>query len=240
MRFLKWIVVVTAILLSCAQQAQGQTTKEPGKQGHWGITAGFSTWETPNSLEVIFDAGRINGIKGQDIEIGAAHGSTLGGNTRFLYVRKKLNPDGVIVRDLGGFCFQGNCVETGGYFSTDNAWFDGFEVDKVFSFYTLKERVQFGMMVGGGVGFTKGTTKVKVISARLVNNQIVRTESSGGEGPASALIAGGLDYFPLLKFGPTVGLILAPGLKLQVGGGLNFPGTSKVDVVVVYLIGAKK
>lgn len=237
MRVLLRLALTLAISLAWAGFAEAQ--QDPGKQAHWGLTGGLSQWEAPNSMEIIFDAGRISGIKGRDIEVGVARGSTLGGNTRILYVRKKLDRGGVVVREISGLCFQGTCVETGGYFSTDNVWFDGIEVDKFISFYTAKRRVQIGMTVGGGVGITKGTTEVTVVSARLVGNQIVRSESSGGSGPATALINGGFKYFPLFRVGPTIGVILAPGLKLQVGGGFNFPGTSKVSVAAVYLIGAK-
>lgn len=215
------------------------TSNSSDKQNHWGVTGGFATWDTPDSFEVIFDAARIQGVKGRDFDIGVAHGSTLGGHLRLLYVRKRFDKGATLVRGIGGICVGGTCIETGGYYSMDNAWFDGFEADKFISFHTFARRIQLGLNVGGGIGFVKGTTTVTVVDARVVNGQLVRTESSGGSGPASALIAGRSKYFPLFTVGPAVGLILAPGLKVQVGAGFNFPGTSKVAVSAVYLIGAK-
>jgi hypothetical protein len=119
-------------------------------------------------------------------------------------------------------------------------YLDAFEVHWFARLVNIGSRVQLGLNVAGGVG--------------KVNGDVVKTterfEPTGfnQQGPTGFVQIREeeilpakdelLPVFPLIKFEAVGSLSVAPGLKVQVAGGVNFPAYS-ARIGLVYLIGAR-
>jgi hypothetical protein len=211
---------------------------------HWGVAVRVTpTWKVPSNLKVLFDADTAMDIKSQDFSIGIARGRTLGGDWNVSYVRKNFK-DGSFADNTSVDCFQGGCFTSGSIRTLRGVTLDGIEAVKFISFATIKDRVQIGLNAGGGIGSLKGSLDVRAfdivfscVGNQCTNRQTERTFTVDVQDEDNGLYA--LQMYPLGKVEIAVGVILAPGLKVRVGGGLDFPGQNVFHVTGVYLIGAR-
>ena len=112
----------------------------------------------------------------------------------------------------------------------DDVVLHGIEANKLFVFATIKNVVQIGLDVGGGVGWMKGTATERLTQTQggfsnpppnaTTNLPTTVTET---EVPASTLVA--VDPVPIGRVELAVGFILGPQLKVRASGGMNIPGT---------------
>jgi hypothetical protein len=242
-RLLLRLATAFALLVACfwPTPASAQTDRET----HWGIRVSFvPAWEITDSLKsVLFDANEQGTIKGSsEVAIGFVRGSTLGGDWGVSFVRKPWD-DGSGSTSSDTDCFnqaQTICRPRTESTLTQGVYLNAFEIHWFIRLANIKRRVQVGLNVGGGIGSVKGDV-IKTTD---------RFEPTGfnQQGPTGfqqlheeeVLLAKDelLPIFPLLKVEAVGSVLVAPGLKVQVAGGVNFPAYSG-RMGLVYLIGAK-
>jgi hypothetical protein len=230
-----WFLMVGAI--PAAAQAQGT------RDSHWGIGASWTpNWTLLKSVKnVIFEGDGT--IKGSEFTVGIVRGSTRGGDWGVSFVRKPFK-DGSGETKTKQQCFnpaQTQCAPDVTSTLSQGVYLNGVEVHKFIAFVTIKNRVQIGLNVGGGVAMVKGnvvktedgfqpvsfdprTGLATLAPVHTVNTVLAKDEW--------------LPIFPLFKLEAEGAFILAPGLKVKIAGGLNFPSVG-ARIGVVYLIGAK-
>jgi hypothetical protein len=134
------------------------------------------------------------------------------------------------------------CFISGDVYTYNDVMLTGFEVHKYLPFVTFKERVQVGMNFSGGLGVYSGTATQTHYDSDFVfvppnSNRIVERPPVTTPGiEAKTLFV--MDKVPLGKLEAAVAGILAPGLKVRVGYGLDFPGYPTFSVAGVFLFGS--
>lgn len=242
----RWIWLFAICLAVSATPVLAQST-DPGHQAHWGVSGNFNLWQASPALKQVFDNPASMDVRGTELRVGLTHGSDLGGNTEFSYVRKMIKNGSTVDRGSSRQCFTqptNGCFTSSAALVADNAYVDGFEVTKYVPFVTIKQRVQVGLTAGGGIGVVKGTVQKQQTYPKMVFDSrgfpvsIIQAQQKDPV-PASEMIVEGIKYLPLADVEFTAGILTTPGLKLKAGGGFNFPGPSKFTFGLVYLFGAK-
>jgi hypothetical protein len=212
-------------------------------ESHWGVRVSIApTWEITDSVRNLLFEDEEGTIKGSEFAIGFVRGSTLGGDWGVSYVRKPWE-DGSGPTESGIDCFnqaQTICRPSSESTLTEGVYLDAFEVHWFLRIINIRERVQLGLNIGGGIG--------------SVNGNVIRTtdrfEPTGfnQQGPTGfreiheveTLPAKDelLPVFPLGKIEAIGSFIVMPALKVQAAVGMNFPAVSG-RIGMVYLIGAQ-
>jgi hypothetical protein len=242
-RYLVCLAVLFGAFTPLTAGAQDKSTAA-GKDSHWGVRVYITpAWEITDSIkDKLFDEGEDGTLKGSEFGVGVARGSTLGGDWGVSFVRKPFDDDSVII-ETGQDCFnqaQTICRPNTNTRQFDGVYLNAVEVHWFKPIVTIKQRVQIGFNIAGGIGSMNGN----VIQSR----DFSIPTSFGQAGPTAfrslheeEVIPAKdeiLPVFPLGKIEAAGAVILAPGLKLQVAGGFNFPAVS-FRVGGVYLFGAK-
>jgi len=207
---------------------------------HWGVVGSVTPqWQVPSQLAKVFD-GTVD-IKGSDFTIGIARGRDLGGDWGVSYVQKRFK-DGSLVQKLDQKCFTNGCFPSGTTYSTTGVALSGVEVHKYVPFATIKQRVQIGMNFAGGIGQLKGNLQtqqqgVNVTFDQRTNTQTARPTETRSVQAAKQLTP--ISAVPLLNLQAAVGVIVAPGVKVRMAGGLDFPGYNMFSISAMYLFGAR-
>jgi len=221
------------------------------QNSHWGVSVSASPeWTISERVRgILADEDETVNIEGGEFAIGLARGSTLGGDFSVSYVRKPWK-DGIGFVSDNTDCFSPGpnqpqiCLRNGEQNLFEHVSLNGVEVNWFYAprFGRIKNRVQIGLNIGGGVGKFSGSVR-KVED----NQEPVFTPGPGGgtvrivnthreeTNPAEDEL---LPVFPLLKVELMGALIATPAVKIKVAGGLNFPGTG-FRVLGVYLFGAR-
>ena len=211
------------------------------QESHWGVTASFvPQWKPIRELweqlwEDEFDA------DGTEFRIGIVRGSDLGGDWSVSFLKNKISTerefDDTFVDDFFDPPVRFGSV----YFLPENPEVIGIKYEKFTPFVTFQDRVQIGLTYGGGYGVLRGTLDERVFDAEFgfdpntFENTATQTET---------LIQQEVKDFYKLEFVPigsveaAAAFILAPGLKVRVTGGFNFPHTQVISFTVNYLIGS--
>lgn len=230
--------------------AQTQPPKsKPPKNPRWAVSfSATPSWKIAPFVEnAITDEGETISFRGSELTIGFGRGSRRGGDWGVSYVRKPFK-DGLISESFDTDCFQpspgqnlcNNSHETN---TAQGLMLTGFEVHWFIAVARIKDRVQLGVNLAGGIANVKGTVRKVEEGSRW---QFVPNPNGPGtnvltpfreeeENPASEEL---MKKFPLIKVEIEGGVILTPALKVQVAGGLNFPSNS-MRILFLYLIGGK-
>lgn len=235
-RTLAWLVCL--IVWPVASFAQ------TGESSHWGVRVSFApSWEISDSVrKVLFEEGEQGNISGSEFGIGFVRGSRLGGDWGVSYVRKPWD-DGSGSTSTDQDCFnqaQTICRPRTESTLTRGVYLDAVEIHWFVRFVTIKERVQIGLNVAGGIGSVKGDaiSTTDRFEATGFNQQGPTGFRQIHEEEVLAAKDELLPVFPLVKLEAVGSVTVAPGLKVQVAGGLNFPAYS-ARIGLVYLIGAR-
>jgi hypothetical protein len=208
----------------------------------WGVSGTFvPRWETPQEARVVFDADAVD-VKGTEFRIGVVHGRTYGGDWGVSFVRKTFKEGSRVERGGGEYCLAAACVQGGTTFTTRDLSLTGVEIHKFASFATIKHRVQIGIEFGGGVAQVSGTAERTVVTPIYApdprtQRYTVTTAEERSDVKARELFFEELKTVPLGRLELAVATILAPGAKVRLSGGLNFPGYEVFSVTFVYLFG---
>ena len=216
-----------------------------GNQSHWGVNASFTPqWTLMEPLrKIMFE--EEGTLAGREFTIGLVRGSTRGGDWGVSFVRKPFK-DGSGSIEVDSECFpppaQANqCATTRTTSLTRGVYLNGVQVHWFIRFVNIKDRVQVGMNVGGGIASVKGQVVETTdgFEVRGFNPQTGRVTLSPVHTEETQTAKDELlPLFPLAKLEAEGAVILTPALKLQIAGGLNFPSRS-FRTGVVYLIGAR-
>jgi hypothetical protein len=210
---------------------------------HWGVSFSVTPkWEMANKLKsLIEEDNAVVDITVSEVTVGLVHGRQLGGDWGVSFVRKPFKDGSGIVKN-DQQCFQSNiCFPSTESDVMQGVRLTGVEVHKFIKFVNIKNRVQLGLNIAGGIASVKGTivetkdeTVVTNFNPQTGTTTTTRRHTVENHDAAEELVS----KFPLAKVEAEAAILVAPGLKLKVAGGLNFPAYS-ARVGVVYLIGAK-
>jgi hypothetical protein len=237
--------LIVAVVLSVLASTSGAQDR----QSHWGVAGSFvPAWTTEQKLfEVLADFETAD-LHGNEFDIGFVRGSELGGDWGVSFVRKNVSRESLVDLGAGSACFGETCFTDIETYSRFDSYLYGLLVRKFTSFGTIKRRVQIGLDYGGGVGKFSGT-----VVRRRVTHDFVFSSSNFRDVtgiPRESEETRDVQEFiedeanrpvvPLVKLEVAVAVLAAPGMKVRVGGGFNFPGYSRVSLSVVYLFGAPR
>jgi hypothetical protein len=219
---------------------------QPDDPSRWGVAVGFvpefkisdGGGVLGKLAEVMFEQGDQGlDVKGGDFRIGVVRGRRLGGEWGVSYVRRSFNEDsrqgGTETDCFPGFQNNSQICQTRGeeYLYNDDVVLHGIEANKLIVFGTIKNVVQIGLDLGGGIGWMKGTAVQRVtdpVSGNIPNvppntTYHIPTVVTETEVPASTLVT--VDPVPFGRVELAVGFILGNNFKVRASGGMNVPGT---------------
>ena len=244
-RRILFLVAIISLALPLPAYAQ----KAP-KNPRWAVSFSVTpSWHIAPFIEnAIADDDESINFRGSELTIGFGRGSRRGGDWGVNFVRKPFK-DGLISESFDTSCFSpspGQNLCNNGHETkiANGLMLTGFEVHWFIAVARIKDRVQLGVNLAGGIANVKGTIRTINDGSewRFVQNpngfggtNVLTPVHEEEESPASEEL---MKKFPLIKVEIEGGVILTPALKLQVAGGLNFPSNS-VRVLVLYLIGGK-
>jgi hypothetical protein len=236
------LVLSLALILSLLAAAPALAQQEPGHESHWGVA--FSTtpsWTIHDNFKKQLFEGEGT-IEGSELTIGLARGSNLGGDIGISFVRKPWK-DGSGTTEVEQRCYGPGpnlppCATETTRTVTEGVYMQGVEFSWFWAAATIKKRVQFGMKIAGGVASVNGNVVETRDGFDPTFSQSGTTLTPVHEVETFSAKDELIPIFPLLKLQAEGAVILAPGLKLKVAGGLNFPAVS-FTVGLVYLFGAK-
>lgn len=232
-----------------AVAAQGPPVTAAADVDRWGVGVSFvPKWEMSRAsgvlgklAEVMFEQGDAGlEVTGDDFRIGLVRGKRLGGEWGVSYVRRSFDEESTQgaaeTSCFSGFQNSQICQTYGDeYFYNDNVVLHGIEANKLFVFATIKNVVQIGLDLGGGVGWMKGTATERVTQSQggsfnVPPNSTITLPSTVTETevPASTLVT--VDPVPIGRVELAVGFVLGRNLKVRASGGMNIPGTQVFSV----------
>jgi hypothetical protein len=244
MRLLRIAGYAAVALLSVSSAAFAQDDKS-----HWGAIVTFTPeWTVKDTFEGLFEASP-NNMSGSEFQIGIARGRMQSGDWGVSLVKRRVKAGSTLgegrVEDCNTSQFgnnvQGCFIEGELVTYNDDVTLTGFMVHKYVSFYTIKRRVQIGLNFAGGMGSYSGTaTKTEWSSDfQFVPpniQRIVERQPTTETVDAKTLFIS--ERVPLGKLELAVAGIVAPGLKVRVGYGLDFPGYPVFSLSGIYLFGS--
>ena len=194
-------------------------------QDQWGVSAGLTpSWQTANPSRFLFGADDIQ-MHGSEVRFGVVRGNVIGSDWGFSFVDKSIDENSTLQVDASN-CLGEPC---GTFYRTlSETRLTGVEFYQFQPFNTWRERVQLGMVGAVGVGWLRGT-----INKRTVSDQGL-VESAGV--PADELFPPSSTLVPLMKLELAVAGIVAPGLKVRVGGGFSMPGYHTFGITLYYFV----
>lgn len=237
-------LIAVCRLVVCGILAMGLEVAPALAQGnhpsHWGASVSFTPhWEAYDTFqELLYDDGQGT-IEGSEFTVGVVRGSARGGEWGVSYVRKPIT-DGTTLTD-------GSESSTNGFTSSftsslvfRDVYLQGVEFHRFMPFGTIKNRVQIGLNIAGGIAFVEGTIEEtsESFSQFPRPNGTVQTETRRDTYVVDAdeII---YKYQPLFKLEGQVAVIVAPALKLKVGAGVNLPSVFAFRVGAVVLFGGR-
>jgi hypothetical protein len=222
-------ILALGLLLALPGAAQAQS--------HWGVSASFSPeWRTPKEVaQLLGDSAEVSGT---DFTIGFVRGRDQGGDWGFSFSRKRWDDgSGASTTEVDCTRHINGCFADGEAFASRGVSLMGVEVHKYMPFGTIKERVQIGLNLAAGVGWLSGQAERMTSFA-----DVLATQSNGATVASQAFLAETVDIseelppvIPMAKVHLVGAAIINSHLKLKVQTGINFPGTERVSVALVYL-----
>jgi len=182
-------------------------------QDQWGFSASLTpSWQTGNPARYLFGADQI-AMSGSEVRFGVVRGDITGGDWGFSFVDKSIaenSTEQVDVSNCGG-------QQCGTFYRTlSQTRLTGLEFHQFRPYWTWRDRVQVGMVGAVGVGWLRGN-----VYKRTVSDQGVAESFNA---PADELFPPSSSVVPLLRLEVAGTGIVAPGLKVRVGGGFSMPG----------------
>ena len=166
-------IAFVGILIGC-----GPATA--GAQSHWGVSfSATPKWDLAGQLkDLLQDEDSIVDIKGSELTVGVVRGSTRGGDWGVSFVHKPFE-DGSGSVELGEDCFQTTCLTTTETNVFQDVKLTGVEFHWFARFVNIKDRVQLGLNIAGGVASVSGSV-IKTNEYFEVTNFDPRTGAVAG------------------------------------------------------------
>ena len=244
-----------------AAQIADRPTADLRSRFHWGVFGSvIPKWSVPGSMgNLFFEDNTSPKMEGRDLRIGIVRGRQLGFEMGGSFVRTTVTSVNVVSRDVT----NAGLHPTVTYTAPKPVHVTGVDAHIVIPIKKIGERVQLGILAGGGVAWVPETA----IQAQIEGPPFYANATSTvplSAPPASGgfvccryqsqellpLVPGtryGITEAALYHVSPTdkfwmllrgqlaADFLLAPPLKLRLATGFNFPGIQALGVDVVYL-----
>lgn len=228
-----------ALMLTCLLPAS--SAAQGDDDPHFGVGGSVSPfWKSRSDLVATVGLEDVGTIEGTELSIGFVRGRTRGGDWGVSFVRKPFKDTTSSITESGTDECGPSCSSSFSQTRTtafENVYLRGIEVHWSPAFVTIGGRVQIGMNIAGGIAVPEGTvtetfdtTTSSTFQGQTFTNHFTDSHSS----PAKDVL---FSKVPLFKVEAQGAVILAPGLKVKVSGGLNNPGLG-IRIGAVYLFGA--
>ena len=234
-------ILACALFLTATLPSSASAQTQPsGKASHWGVRFTITpSWEITDQVkELLFDDEENGTISGNEFTIGFVRGSTLGGDWGVSFVRKPWDDGSGPISTSQQCLTPTNCATITESTLTQGVYLNAFEVHWTPTFVTIKNRVQIGLNVAGGIGAMKGNVVITETGEEFVFGPGGATRVPVNRSETVAAKDELMEYFPLFKLEGAASFIILPALKARFAAGLNFPAYS-FNIGAVYLIGAK-
>lgn len=221
------------------------------QDSHWGVTASFvPKWKpVPELYDLIWDVENLQPESRREFRIGLVRGSDRGGDWSVTFVRNSFRTSQVYEQSFGSFGFTDQTgklqvVDVAGSIRTFPGTVEhvGVKFEKFTPFVTIRDRVQVGLTYGGGIGSLRGTVverryETQVSTPPPFFRPVVgaRTETTVSTEVKELYTPG---FVPIGSVEAAVAIIPAPGFKVRLTGGFNYPNTQVFSVTFNYLIGS--
>jgi hypothetical protein len=193
-------------------------------EDQWGVSVGLTpAWHTATPSRHLFGADQID-MTGSEVRFGVVRGDLFEGDWGISFVDKSIDENSTLRVD------DATCtgVPCGAFYRTQpQTRLTGVEFHQFRPFKTWKERVQLGLVGAVGVGWMRGTADKRTMSELGEVQSLVTADELF---PPSASVV------PLMKLEIAGTGIVAPGLKIRVGGGFSMPGYYTFGFTFSYLV----
>lgn len=203
-------VCVVALLVPSLCEAQIQHPS-------WAAEASFApVWKVPSYQNPLFNATGVD-LRGAEFTVGIDRGDFRKGYWGLSFVRRSVVDGGSVAhRENRGTTLAGSDVRL-----------EGLEVYKFAQAASIRDRVQIGVLFGGGFMVIRGTAEQ------------VPAPPNNPTGAVSAhslyLIQGhALSAIPNVILEIEGTYVFSPHLKTRVAGGVNFPGQERISFGLLY------
>lgn len=244
------IAVLTGIILSSVvAPATAQTRLTEGgllveeEASYWGLRFSFTPkWTSINETWAFWvppDSAINNGpnvdITGPEWQVGFVRGRPNGSDWGLSLVRKFVK-DGSRIDDPDSaefFCSPTPCPEFDLFLETSGVGLTGVLIHRSATIGRIGSRVQIGANFSGGMGIFDGTYTRQDVDFTGGTGPVVVTIVEDAEGPMGR-------FMPLGTVEAAFSVIAAPGLKVRVSGGLDWPGYRTFNVNLLYFFGTPR
>ena len=215
MKFLRSMSFFFFAALGVATPLLAQEIPIDPDPSHWGVQISISPWSAGEKFRGLMDARDLD-ISGRSVRVGISRGRMRGSEWGVTYLRRTINEGSRLVDYLGRTYNFGESVRLTGVMG-----------EQFGSFGTIANRVQIGVLIGGGLAKVEGLV----------------FPSSGGE-PRDArevltLFAHETSFQLLARAEIGAAILVAPGVKVRVSGGFDWPGTTVVTITGLYFFGGQ-
>lgn len=231
--------IVLLVTLATGNEAQAQ-------ERHWGIT--FSLIPQWNPIQQWHDRlwDTDVDVDGNEFRVGVVRGSDSGGDWSVTFVRNTLKAAGTYddtqITDFGFGLGAPVPITLGSLYTVEeNPQVYAVKYEKFSPFVTIQDRVQIGVTYGGGIGALRGTYTDRQFDVEFgefdpgTDLQSVTQLEIETQHDIKELYA--LDFVPIGSVELAVAAVVAPGFKVRIAGGLNFPYTQVFSVTAIVLVG---
>lgn len=232
------VIFIAAIATPTTAQAQGEN------RSRWGVSfSGTPKWDYAPFILSIGE--KIGGspigdfdVHGGEWSVGFVRGSDNGGDWGVSLVKRSISDDSIFREHIGGFSTPTPApgqtppaVLVENYHTFNSASVTGVEIHK-YSPYLRTRWVQVGLTTAIGFAKISGTSTEHSV---LSDGTSYTYEDTAARAFNRPLLWGDKNTTPIGRVELTAGIRATDRLKVKVGGGLSFPGTSVFRVGVNYL-----
>lgn len=212
MKSLRTLSFLCLALLGIGSTASAQ---EPGEPEHWGVQIAVAPWHAGEKFRGLMDAKDLD-LTGRSVRVGLTRGQMRGDEWGVTFVRRSITEGSRLVDYIGR-----------SYSFDDSVRMTGVMGEQFKSFGTIADRVQIGALIGGGLARVEGLV----------------WPTAGGEPRAArevlTMFAHETHFQLLARAEIGVAALVAPGVKVRVSGGFDWPGTTVVTITGLYFFGGR-
>jgi hypothetical protein len=240
-------VLSLLFVLASATSAYAQRDRllvEPSPPAEWGVTFSFSPrWDiVPSGLAPLAGAERdqIKGpdghttLSGSTWSIGFARGRVLGADWGVSFLQTRIRRDSVIDRSLVSDCE--NCFTDDKRLTFRSVTAIGPEVHFYIPFFTIKERVQAGIELAGGVAHFRGHGEVDWTERSNTSPSVDTPHHLEGEVSeiTDNIFYDGVPWTLVGRAEPGVAIIISPRVRVHASAGFHYPGSTYFSLKTTY------